>query len=64
MAITAAGTGSAGIDLESVIAASVAAKKAQLQQPIIKKQNSTQIAISGIDPSEILSITLLTFLIH
>ena len=47
MAITSAGAGS-GLDLESVIAASVAAKKAQLQQPIIKKQNSTQIAISGI----------------
>ncbi|ELV7507184.1 flagellar filament capping protein FliD [Aeromonas veronii] len=47
MAITSAGAGS-GIDLESVIAASVAAKKAQLQQPIIKKQNSTQIALSGI----------------
>lgn len=47
MAITSAGAGS-GLDLESVIAASVAAKKAQLQQPIIKKQNSTQIALSGI----------------
>jgi flagellar hook-associated protein 2 len=47
MAITSAGAGSQ-LDLESVIAASVAAKKAQLQQPIIKKQNSTQIAISGI----------------
>lgn len=47
MAVTAAGTGS-GIDMESVIAASVAAKKAQLQQPIITKQNSTQITLSGI----------------
>ncbi|WP_139709211.1 flagellar filament capping protein FliD [Aeromonas allosaccharophila] len=47
MAITSAGAGS-GLDLESVIAASVSAKKAQLQQPIIKKQNSTQIALSGI----------------
>ncbi|OKP43761.1 flagellar hook protein FliD [Aeromonas allosaccharophila] len=47
MAITSAGAGS-GLDLESVIAASVAAKKAQLQQPIVKKQNSTQIALSGI----------------
>ncbi|MFQ2373255.1 hypothetical protein ACK306_16950 [Aeromonas caviae] len=33
MAITSAGAGS-GIDLESVITASIAAKKAQLQQPI------------------------------
>ncbi|HHQ4547531.1 TPA: flagellar filament capping protein FliD, partial [Aeromonas veronii] len=33
---------------ESVIAASVAAKKAQLQKPILTKQNSTQISISGI----------------
>ncbi|HHQ4620054.1 TPA: flagellar filament capping protein FliD, partial [Aeromonas veronii] len=47
MAITSAGAGS-GLDLESVIAASVAAKKAQLQKPILTKQNSTQISISGI----------------
>ncbi|MFQ2547936.1 flagellar filament capping protein FliD [Aeromonas caviae] len=47
MAITSAGAGS-GIDLESVISASVSAKKAQLQQPIITKQNSTQITLSGI----------------
>jgi flagellar hook-associated protein 2 len=47
MAITSAGAGS-GLDLESVIAASVAAKKAQLQQPIVTKQNSTQITLSGI----------------
>ncbi|AUY11392.1 flagellar hook protein FliD [Aeromonas sp. ASNIH2] len=47
MAITSAGAGS-GLDLESVISASVAAKKAQLQQPIITKQNSTQISLSGI----------------
>lgn len=47
MAITSAGAGS-GIDLESVISASVAAKKAQLQKPILTKQNSTQISISGI----------------
>ncbi|WP_182310549.1 flagellar filament capping protein FliD [Aeromonas media] len=47
MAITSAGSGS-GIDLESVISASVAAKKAQLQQPIITKQNSTNITLSGI----------------
>ncbi|HHO0837344.1 TPA: flagellar cap protein FliD N-terminal domain-containing protein, partial [Aeromonas hydrophila] len=47
MAITSAGAGS-GLDLESVISASVAAKKAQLQKPILTKQNSTQISISGI----------------
>ena len=47
MAITSAGAGS-GLDLESVISASVSAKKAQLQQPIITKQNSTQITLSGI----------------
>ncbi|MBV7413318.1 flagellar filament capping protein FliD [Aeromonas sp. sif2433] len=47
MAITSAGAGS-GLDLESVISASVAAKKAQLQQPIITKQNSTKITLSGI----------------
>lgn len=47
MAITSAGAGS-GLDLESVISASVSAKKAQLQQPILKKQNSTQITLSGI----------------
>ncbi|RCE13870.1 flagellar hook protein FliD [Aeromonas caviae] len=47
MAITSAGAGS-GIDLESVITASVAARKAQLQQPIITKQNSTNITLSGI----------------
>ncbi|MDH0307840.1 flagellar filament capping protein FliD [Aeromonas caviae] len=47
MAITSAGAGS-GIDFESVISASVSAKKAQLQQPIITKQNSTQITLSGI----------------
>ena len=46
-AITSAGAGS-GIDLESVISASVAAKKAQIQQPIITKQNNTQITLSGI----------------
>ncbi|MFM5276251.1 flagellar filament capping protein FliD [Aeromonas caviae] len=47
MAITSAGAGS-GLQLENVIAASVEAKKAQLQQPIITKQNSTQITLSGI----------------
>lgn len=47
MAITSAGAGS-GIDLESVITASVAARKAQLQQPITTKQTSTNITLSGI----------------
>ncbi|WP_429127269.1 flagellar filament capping protein FliD [Aeromonas media] len=47
MAITSAGAGS-GIDLESVITASIAAKKAQLQQPITTKQTSTNITLSGI----------------
>ena len=47
MAITSAGAGS-GLQLESVISASVEAKKAQLQQPIITKRNSTQITLSGI----------------
>ncbi|MFQ2019096.1 flagellar filament capping protein FliD [Aeromonas veronii] len=47
MAITSAGAGS-GIDLESVISASVAARKAQLQQPITIKQTSTNITLSGI----------------
>ena len=47
MAITSAGAGS-GIDLESVITASVAARKAQLQQPITIKQNSTNITLSRI----------------
>lgn len=45
--ITSAGAGS-GLDLESVISASVAAKKAQLQQPITTRKTNTQIAISGI----------------
>ncbi|ATU97423.1 flagellar filament capping protein FliD [Aeromonas salmonicida] len=47
MAITSAGAGS-GLQLESVISASVEAKKAQLQQPIITKRNSTQITLSGV----------------
>ena len=47
MAITSAGAGT-GLDLEGVIKASVAAKQAQLQQPIITKQNSTNITLSGI----------------
>lgn len=36
-----------GIDLESVISASVAAKKTQLQQPITAKTN-TQITLTGV----------------
>ncbi|MEI4929529.1 flagellar filament capping protein FliD [Aeromonas caviae] len=47
MAITSAGAGS-GLQLENVISASVEAKKAQLQQPIITKRSSTQITLSGI----------------
>ena len=35
--ITSAGAAS-GIDLESIISTSVAAKKAQLEQPLIKKE--------------------------
>ena len=42
--ITSAGAGS-GIDLESVISASVAAKKTQLQQPITTKKTNTQITL-------------------
>lgn len=45
--ITSAGAGS-GIDMESVISASLAAKKAQLQQPITTKKTSTQITLSGL----------------
>lgn len=45
--ITSAGAGS-GIDLESVISASVAAKKTQLQQPITTKKTNTQITLTGV----------------
>ena len=45
--ITSAGAGS-GLDLESVISASVAAKKAQLQQPITTKKTNTQITLTGV----------------
>lgn len=45
--ITSAGAGS-GLDLESVIAASVDAKKAQLLQPITTKKTNTQITLSGV----------------
>lgn len=45
--ITSAGTGS-GIDLESVIAASLNARKAQIQQPIITKRTNAQVELSGL----------------
>lgn len=45
--ITSAGAGS-GIDLESIISASVAAKKTQLQQPITTKKTNTQITLTGV----------------
>ncbi|EQB8041178.1 flagellar hook protein FliD [Aeromonas hydrophila] len=45
--ITSAGAGS-GLDLESVISASVDAKKAQLMQPITTKKTNTQITLSGV----------------
>lgn len=45
--VTSAGAGS-GIDLESVISASVAAKKAQLQQPLTTKKTNTQITLTGV----------------
>lgn len=45
--ITSAGAGS-GIDLESVISASLEAKKTQLQQPITTKKTNTQITLSGL----------------
>jgi len=44
--ITSAGAAS-GIDLESVISASVNARKAQVQQPITTKKTNTQITLSG-----------------
>jgi flagellar hook-associated protein 2 len=44
--ITSAGAAS-GIDLESVIFASVNARKAQVQQPITTKKTNTQITLSG-----------------
>jgi Flagellar capping protein len=46
-AVTSAGAGS-GLDLESIISASVAAKKAQMMQPLTKKQSQTQITLSGL----------------
>lgn len=45
--ITSAGAGS-GIDMESIISASVSAKKAQLQQPVITKKTNAQTTLSGV----------------
>lgn len=45
--ITSAGAGS-GIDMESVITASLNARKAQLQQPITTKKTNAQITLSGV----------------
>lgn len=45
--VTSAGAGS-GLDLESVISASVSARKAQLQQPITTKKTNTQITLTGL----------------
>lgn len=45
--ITSAGAGS-GINLESVITASLDARKAQLQQPITTKKTNAQITLSGV----------------
>lgn len=46
-AITSAGAAS-GLDLESIISASVSAKQSQLQQPITTKKTNTQITLSGL----------------
>lgn len=45
--VTSAGAGS-GLDLESIITASVAAKKSQLLTPVSNKKTETQITISGL----------------
>ena len=45
--ITSAGAAS-GIDLESIISTSVAAKKAQLEQPLIKKETFAKVSLSGV----------------
>ncbi|MFQ1857187.1 flagellar filament capping protein FliD [Aeromonas veronii] len=45
--ITSAGAGS-NLDLESVIAASLNARKAQIQQPIITKRTNAQVELSGL----------------
>jgi len=47
MAITSAGAGS-GLDLEGIIASSVAAKKAQLQSPVLVKQDTNKVMLSGL----------------
>ncbi|MDD2342127.1 MAG: flagellar filament capping protein FliD [Tolumonas sp.] len=47
VAITSAGAGS-GIDMESIISASLAAKKTQLEQPVITKRSNAQTTLSGI----------------
>lgn len=47
VAITSAGAGS-GIDMESIISASVSAKRSQLQQPVIKQQVAAQTTLSGV----------------
>ncbi|MNH96277.1 Flagellar hook-associated protein 2 [compost metagenome] len=47
MAITSAGAGS-GLDLEGIIASSVAAKKAQLQSPVLIKQDTNKVMLSGL----------------
>ena len=47
VAITSAGAGS-GIDMESIISASISAKKAQLQQPVITKKTNAQTTLSGV----------------
>lgn len=56
--VTSAGAGS-GLDLESIISASVSAKSAQLKQPVTTKQTQTQITISGLSSlkSEITKFT-------
>ena len=45
--VTSAGAGS-GLDLESIISASVAAKQSQLLTPVSNKKTETQITISGL----------------
>ena len=47
VAITSAGAGS-GIDMESIISASVSAKRSQLQQPVVKQQVAAQTTLSGV----------------
>lgn len=47
VAITSAGAGS-GIDMESIISASVSAKRSQLQQPVVTQQVAAQTTLSGV----------------